>query len=67
MTIAKEIELDKERLERQIDLIRGKDVEDDDNNSSSNNDTSKAGDGRDLASKEHEEKTQNKTEEPKKN
>lgn len=66
LTVAKEIELDKERLERQIDLIRGKDVEDDDNNGSNNNDTSKAGDGRDLASKEHEEKTQNKTEEPKK-
>ena len=66
MTVAKEIELDKERLERQIDLIRGKDVEDDDNNGSNNNDTSKAGDGRDLASKEHEEKMQNKTEESKK-
>ena len=62
---AREFELDRERLERTIWEARQRNIEDD-NNSSSNNDTSKAGDGRDLASKEHEEKTQNKTEEPKK-
>ena len=66
LTIAKEIELDKERLERQIDLIRERNLNDE-NNGSSNNDTSKAGEGRDLASKEHEEEPKKeKEEEPKK-
>lgn len=67
LTIAKEIELDKERLEMQMDLIRERNLEDDENNGSGNNDTSKAGDGRDLANKEHEEKPKKeKEEEPKK-
>lgn len=49
--IAKEIELDKKKLERQIALNE----EQEDENNDANNDTAKAGGGRDLASKEHEE------------
>ena len=54
LKVAREYELDKERLERTIWEARQRNIEDE--NNASNNSTSKAGDGRDLASKEHEEK-----------
>ena len=66
LQVAKEFELDKERLERQIMLSQGIDLEED----PSANDSEKAGEGRDLASKEHEkkpEKEEEKEEEKKKN
>ena len=60
LQIAKDIELDKERLERQLirDLERER-VVTETNSSSSSSDTTKAGEGRDLGNKEHEEKEQN--------
>ncbi len=58
LNIAQDIALDKKRLERQLMLDRERSLEEE--NDGSADDTSKAGDGRDLASKEHEK------EEPKK-
>ena len=56
LQVAKDIELDKERLERQLarDIERERTANE--ANPSSSSDTAKAGDGRDLGSKEHEEK-----------
>ena len=56
--VARDIELDKKLLQRQIELAQKRDEQR--NNES---DTQKAGEGRDLASKEHEEKKEEKDEE----
>ena len=65
LQVAREFDLDKERLERQILLSEEQRMHEDNNNPSSN-DTAKAGDGRDLASKEHEEKPKKENNEIKK-
>lgn len=64
LIVAKEIELDKEKLEEKINSIEDRNSSDE--SDSSNNDTTKAGSGRDLASKEHEEKNDKKPKEQEK-
>ena len=58
LKLAREVELNKENLEKQI--LRDSQRELEDENNGSSEDSSKAGDGRDLASKEHEENENNK-------
>lgn len=57
LKLAREVLLDKDNLEKQI--LRDLQMEQEEDNSS-NDDSSKAGEGRDLASKEHEEEENNK-------
>ena len=58
LQIAQDIELEEERINRQLEL--GIERTKGPANSSSSSDTSKAGEGRDLADKEHEEKEEEK-------
>ena len=55
LQVARDLELDKQRLERQLMRYREEEKNKSENNSSVSSDTAKAGDGRDLGSREHEE------------
>ena len=65
LKVAKDIDLDVKRLEKQI-MMNQEERTDDEDNGASGDDTTKAGSGRDLASKEHEEKNDKKPKEQEK-
>lgn len=57
LKVAQDIKLNKQALQMQLDKGTAKEINNNNTSSSSNNDSSKAGDGRDLTDKEHEENT----------